>query len=147
MNERLLQYIWQFQYFNSKELRLPTGESLQIIHPGLYNTHQGPDFLQATIKIADTRWVGNVELHVLTSDWFRHSHQHDKNYQNVILHVVWKNDQESVESTIPVLSLEDKVPKMLLSQYDDWMKNRHFFPCSCRILLAKGKKVRKVIWK
>ena len=141
MNERLLQYIWQFQYFNNRELQLSTGESLQIIHPGQWNIHQGPDFQQATIKIGETKWVGNIELHVLSSDWFRHAHQHDKNYNSVILHVVWCHDQQEVKSNIPILSLQDKVPKMLLSQYEEWMLNPFFIPCGKNI-----SSVNSIIW-
>lgn len=135
MTERLLQYIWQFQYFNKKELQLSSGESLQIIHPGQWNVHQGPDFLQATIEIDKTKWIGNIELHVQTSDWFRHAHQHDKNYNSVILHVVWDHDTDSEKSYIPLLSLQDKVPKMLLSQYEDWMLKPFLFPAN--IILQK----------
>ncbi|MGZ5134576.1 MAG: DUF2851 family protein [Flavitalea sp.] len=141
MNERLLQYIWQFQYFNNKELQLCTGESLQIIHPGQWNIHQGPDFQQATIKIGETRWVGNIELHVQTSDWFRHAHQHDKNYNSVILHVVWNHDQEESISSIPILALHDKVPKMLLYQYEAWMMQPFFIPCGENIST-----VNSIIW-
>lgn len=133
MTERLLQYIWQFQYFNSKELQLSTGESLQVIHPGQWNFHQGPDFLQAIIKIDTTKWIGNIELHIQTSDWFRHAHQLDKNYKNVILHVVWNHDMETAKTSTPVLSLQDKIPKMLLSQYEDWMRNAFFIPCGNQI--------------
>lgn len=141
MTERLLQFIWQFQYFNKSELQLATGESLQILHHGQYNTHQGPDFLQGAIKIGDTRWVGNIELHVLSSDWFRHSHQNDKNYNNVILHVVWIDDLEREKSLLPLLSLQDKVPKMLLSQYQDWMRNSFFIPCGQQLT-----SVNTIIW-
>ncbi|MBC7828116.1 MAG: DUF2851 family protein [Chitinophagaceae bacterium] len=141
MTERLLQYIWQFQYFNKKELQLSTREPLQIIHPGQWNIHQGPDFLQSTIKIGDTKWIGNIELHVQTSDWFRHEHQHDKNYNSVILHVVWNQDTDPEKSTIPILSLEDKVPKMLLRQYEDWMMKPFFIPCEQQIGI-----VNSLIW-
>ena len=141
MTERLLQYIWQFQYFNKKELQLSSGESLQILHPGQWNLHQGPDFLQAAIKIEETRWIGNIELHVRTSDWFLHAHQHDKNYRNVILHVVWVDDLEAGRSNIPILSLQDKVPKMLLNQYEDWMKNSFFIPCGHNIAT-----INSIIW-
>ena len=88
--ERLLQFIWQFQYFNQGGLKTTSGEELQIIYPGTYNTNQGPDFTGAKIKIGNTMWAGNVELHVRASDWNRHNHQLDKNYNNVILHVVWE---------------------------------------------------------
>jgi len=141
MTERLLQYIWQFQYFNKKELQLSNGETLLIIDPGQWNVHQGPDFLQATIKIGETRWIGNVELHVQASDWFRHSHQHDKNYNSVILHVVWYDDADSKKLNIPLLALQDKVPKMLLSQYENWMLNSFFIPCGEQIA-----SVNSIIW-
>ncbi|MBS1655295.1 MAG: DUF2851 family protein, partial [Bacteroidetes bacterium] len=92
MTERLLQFIWQFQYFNKNELITTTGDSIQIITAGQLNTNQGPDFLQARVNINQTSWAGNIELHVKTSDWNAHQHESDKNYKNVILHVVWEND-------------------------------------------------------
>ena len=92
MTERLLQYIWQFQYFNHNDLVTDEGESLQIIHPGSLNTNQGPDFTDAKIKIENTVWAGSIEIHINTSDWKNHKHSDDKNYKNVILHVVWQHD-------------------------------------------------------
>ena len=79
MTERLLQFIWQLRYFNKNGLVTTKGESLEIIFPGNYNTNQGPDFSEARIKIANTTWAGNVELHIKTSDWEKHRHQDDKN--------------------------------------------------------------------
>ncbi len=92
MNERLLQYIWQFQYFNKSELITVEGELLQVIHAGNLNTNQGPDFSAAKIKIGNTIWAGNIELHIHSSDWKKHQHDDDKNYKNVILHIVWQHD-------------------------------------------------------
>jgi hypothetical protein len=57
MQEDLLQYIWQFQYFNSTRLLTSSGEIIQIIHPGIRNSNQGPDFTGAKIKIGKTTWV------------------------------------------------------------------------------------------
>ncbi len=74
MKEKLLQYLWQFQYFNHSELTTINGEPLQIIHPGTINTNQGPDFLDAKIKINNTIWAGNIELHIKSSDWNLHKH-------------------------------------------------------------------------
>ena len=95
MTERLLQFIWQFQYYNKMELQLANGEPLQIIHPGTYNSNQGPDFSQARIKIGYTVFAGTIELHVRSTDWQKHNHDTDKNYNNVILHVVWFNEAET----------------------------------------------------
>ena len=64
MNERLLQFIWQFQYFNHTCLTTVDDKNLQIIHPGNLNLNAGPDFSEAKIKIDGTTWIGNIELHI-----------------------------------------------------------------------------------
>jgi hypothetical protein len=130
MTERLLQYIWQFQYYNKNELTTSAGDELVIIHQGMYNTNQGPDFVEGRIKVAGSLLVGNIELHVDASDWYRHQHDHDKNYNNVILHVVWNDDETMSRHHIPTLILCDRVAKVLLAQYDSWMKGEHFIPCA-----------------
>lgn len=94
MNERLLQYIWQFQYFNKSELTTTHGEPVQVLYAGTYNTNQGPDFSNAKIKISNTVWAGQIEVHIHASDWHKHNHDASKDYKNVILHVVWDNDTE-----------------------------------------------------
>jgi hypothetical protein len=102
-------YLHQFWLENSKGLsglKSTNGKSISIIEPGTYNRDQGPDFLMAKILIDGQIWVGSIELHHKTSDWFRHKHQMDRNYKNVILHVVWKNDLESFDSSL-VMSLEE----------------------------------------
>ena len=94
MTERLLQYIWQFQYYNASNLITVDGDIVQINYQGIFNTNQGPDFLEGKIKVNDTTWAGNIELHIKSSDWNLHKHSDDKNYNNIILHVVWENDIE-----------------------------------------------------
>lgn len=132
MTERLLQYIWQMQFFNKNALCTSAGESLTIQYPGWFNTNQGPDFLQAKIKIGSTSWVGNIELHIHTSDWKNHHHEEDANYSNVMLHVVWehdlKNDDESSRN-IPLLILQDRVSKFLLTRYEELMYNHTIIAC------------------
>lgn len=141
MTERLLQFLWQFQYFNKGQLTTQHGENLQIIFPGQYNTNQGPDFLEAKVRIANTTWAGNIELHFRTSDWEKHNHHRDDNYNNVILHVVWENDTASPNS-IPILELKERVSKILLQKYDELMKTISFIPCENSIRLATH-----LIWK
>ncbi len=132
MTERLLQYIWQFQYFNSKVLLTQEGEPLQVIHPGTLNTNQGPDFTGAKIKIENTIWAGSIELHIHASDWNRHKHSRDKNYKNVVLHVVWQPDA-CLNLPFSTLVLQDKVPKILLHKYAELMNTHHFIPCEKNI--------------
>ena len=128
MTERLLQYIWQFQYFNNSSLQTTDTQPVQVINSGIYNTNQGPDFLNAKIKIDDTIWAGSVELHIHTSDWQEHNHSKDKNYSNVILHVVW-NDDVDLKLSFPTLELKNIVPKLLLKKYEELMQDTQFIPC------------------
>ncbi len=122
MNEKLLQFIWQFQYFNRDTLLLESGEQLSIIKPGVHNTHQGPDFADGYIKIDNIKLAGNIEIHNLSSHWLQHKHSSDKQYNNVILHVVWKNDADIKDihgHSIPVLVLENRVSKLMLDRYSN----------------------------
>src|ERR1700733_763771 len=136
MTERLLQFIWQFQYFNRNDLQLETGTAVQIIFAGRFNTNQGPDFLEARIKLGKTTWVGNVELHLLSSDWKKHAHDGDKNYKTVILHVVWENDLPVSEKNIPLIVVQQRISKMLLGKYQDWMDSQSFVPCEKNLPLS-----------
>ena len=136
MTEKLLQYIWQFRYFNQDNLKSNTGELLRVIHPGIPNSNQGPDFLEARIQMGETLLVGHIELHLKTTDWLRHSHQSDPNYRQVVLHVVWEDDAAEAVNDIPVLELQQLVPKLLLHQYDHWMNSLSFIPCEQQVSLV-----------
>lgn len=136
MKEDLLQYIWQFQYFNTKELQTTSGEKIQIQFQGSHNSNQGPDFTGAKIKIGETLWAGNVELHVNSSDWNLHRHSTDGNFNNIILHVVWNHDTEITSSNnnkLPALELQDRTPKLLLDKYRELMKAAVFIPCENQV--------------
>jgi hypothetical protein len=132
MNEKLLQFIWQFQYFNRQQLCTSQGESIQVEKPGMHNQHQGPDFSEAVIRIGQTKWVGNVELHLLASDWYKHKHESDKNYSNIILHVVWEEDAPVYDARgniFPTLVLGQRIPKILLERYAQMMETMVMIPC------------------
>ena len=144
MTEKLLHYIWQYKYYNSAVLQTADGQLLQIIFPGNYNTNQGPDFLDARINVSGTIWIGSIELHVHSSEWMLHRHSFDKNYQNVILHVVWKNDVE-LSLPFPVLELQNIVPKLLLKKFTIMMGSQHFIPCGKQV--SEVKLVTLLKWK
>lgn len=137
MNEKLLQFIWQFQYFNKVDLLTNKNENLQVLHSGFHNTDQGPDFSDARVLIDHTTWAGAVELHIKSSDWQKHNHQLDERYKNVILHVVWEDDLKGPGS-IPIFELKNRVSKLLLHKYDDLMNNSSFIPCEKSINKVKN---------
>ncbi len=124
MREDFIHYLWRHQRFAANDLSTTTGESVSVIHPGQQNQNDGPDFLGAQIRLGPILWAGAVEIHVKSSDWYAHRHQHDKNYQSVILHVVWEDDLEVVHpngSLLATLELSPRVPQRLVQSY------RHFF--------------------
>ena len=132
MREDLLQYIWKFQYFNSNELQTINGDVIQVIHAGTHNLNQGPDFLEAKIKINNTIWAGNIELHINSSHWNLHNHSSDSNFNNIILHVVWNHDIEIKDvngNNLPTIELQNRVSKLLLEKYRKLMEETHFISC------------------
>jgi len=136
MKEDLLQYIWQFQYFNNSELYTSSGEAIRIISTGTHNTNQGTDFVNAKIKIGKTIWAGNVEVHINSSDWDMHHHSGDPNYDNVILHVVWNENaivKDRVGNSLHTLELKSRVPKLLLERYKMLMESSQFIPCESQL--------------
>lgn len=136
MNEDFLHYIWKFQRFNKKNLKLTSGESIEIIQPGILNTDSGPDFFNGQIKLNSTKWAGNVEIHKHSSDWLKHKHQDDLAYDKVILHVVWIDDtpiKRLSGEVIPCIELKGLVSKVLLEQYDQLQKEFTLIPCESSI--------------
>lgn len=136
MKEDFLHYVWQFSQFNRVELLTTSGEKIEIVKSGLHNKNAGPDFLEAQIVINNVKWVGNVEVHVKSSDWYVHQHEKDKNYDAVILHVVYEDDVTVFTKNnipLPTLELKDKIPIELLKNYDRLLTNRNWIPCANHI--------------
>ncbi len=131
MKEELLWYLWKFKLFNNN-LHLKSGEKLTILKPGIQNHDSGPDFFNALIKIDETTWAGNVEMHVKSSDWYLHGHDKDKAYNNVILHVVFKHDKDVLGKNgepLPVLEAENNFDIKILNRYEDYIKGLRKIPC------------------
>lgn len=111
-----LQFVWAKCLFDQQELYTTCGQKVEILDSGSWNTNSGPDFLFAKILIDGILHVGQVELHLKSSDWIRHGHQQDDQYKNVILHVVLVDDINPSGlglDHIPCLVL---LPFMLLSE-------------------------------
>lgn len=128
MNEKLLQFIWDNGFFETTGLCTVEGEALQILFAGTWNKDQGPDFLGGHVAINGVEWIGNIEMHVLSTDWELHGHGQDPNYDNVVLHVVWKHNRK-IRSDIPVLELQHRVPSHMLDRYKAWMESASPIPC------------------
>jgi hypothetical protein len=127
VSEEFLQYVWKYGLFSNDNLKSTDGESIEIVDPGKWNDDSGPDFFNAAIKIDDTLWAGNVEIHIHASDWLKHNHQNDAAYHNVILHVVL------IADTHIELSNGEPLPTLILKINEKSYSNY-------RILLSEKKK-------
>ncbi|RYG05364.1 MAG: DUF2851 family protein, partial [Chitinophagaceae bacterium] len=134
--EEFLHFIWQFRLYDSKRLVTQTGGLIEVIRSGTLNKNAGPDFLHAKLIIDKTIWIGNIEVHIHSSDWLLHQHQHDEAYDNVILHVVYVNDEPIYRTdgtSIPVLVLKDCYPDKFLLRYEQLVQSANHFPCEQQI--------------
>lgn len=77
-----------------KRIRLASGKLCRVISHGEPDQRDGPDFYGSRLFFDGHEWSGHVEIHNRSSDWYRHGHQHDAAYNNVILHVVKKHDKD-----------------------------------------------------
>lgn len=106
--EELLYYIWQYKLFMPSSMETTNHFSVEVIDTGIRNRNAGPDFFNAKVRIGDTLWVGNVEMHDKASDWMKHKHNKDRSYDSVILHVVNEADLEVFRTT------GEPIPQLIL---------------------------------
>ncbi len=135
-NEDFLHFVWQFRMYNSQALFTTEKESLRVLNCGFSNKNAGPDFTNAKLIIDGTTWVGNVEIHLKSSDWRKHKHQIDQAYDNVILHVVYEDDERICRadgSLIPTFTLNQLISQQLFERYEGLMNATNTFPCEAQI--------------
>lgn len=130
MNEEFLSFIWKYGLYEYGNF-YSEGEKIEIIHPGDHNRDSGPDFFNAKIKIGDTIWVGNAEIHVKASDWNRHNHDQNSAFDNVILHITYNNDiQIYTSKALKVPAIELRFNQHYLENYNFLMTDQQWIPCS-----------------
>ena len=128
--EKLLQYVWRHKLFPLHALNTTEGNNLEIIDVGLQNFDAGPDFFNAKVKINDTTWVGNVEIHMKSSEWYVHGHDKDSAYNNVILHVAQDVNTDVVtESGRNIPQLELHIPDNIYDNYRHLLVEDKYPPC------------------
>ena len=93
MPEIVLHYIWEHCLWAGYEQQTTDGRKVEILSVGEHNRDAGPDYSHARVRIDGKEWVGNIEIHVCSSDWTKHRHHLDSAYNNVILHVVRTADK------------------------------------------------------
>ena len=128
--EQLLHYVWKHKIFPLKELKTTTGQQVEVIDTGLANTDAGPDFFNAKLKLDGVLWIGNIEIHERSSDWFKHGHHADTGYNSVILHIASEIDTEISRSNgerIPQIQLI--CPEAVRTNYKELLETDSYPPC------------------
>ena len=85
-------------------------------------------FLNAQIYLGAQLWVGNIEIHIKSSDWYIHQHELDANYDAVILHVVWEHDVDVFmknQKLLPTLELKTVIEPRILNIYEKLMNREN----------------------
>ncbi|MDR2971392.1 MAG: DUF2851 family protein [Bacteroidales bacterium] len=140
ISEKLLHYIWKNQWFRKEKLETVHKQSVSIINQGFLHQDAGPDFKQAIVKIDDVTWAGNIEIHIRSSDWYRHEHQNDIKYNSVVLHVVYEHDREVFVSNgnlLPTLELQNLLSSQLLLRYNQLIHAQYPLPCEVYIKMIE----------
>ena len=133
MKEEFLQFIWEHQLFMDKNIQTIDGKPIKILSVGRPNYDSGPDFFNARIRIGDTTWAGNVEIHQKSSHWFQHKHNTDQAYNNVILHVVELFDEPVVVKGEELNTLVINYSKELLDNFEQLLKSKKWIACEDRL--------------
>lgn len=132
MTENLLQLIWKFKLFNSFKFKDYKGNEIEILDFGEWNHNAGADFLMAKIRYEGIILVGNIEIHVKSSDYIQHQHLKNKAYDNIILHAVYEYDKEIEileKKNVPTLILKPYIDEDIISKNALLSMSGKFIPC------------------
>ncbi|MDK2975879.1 MAG: hypothetical protein PWP06_354 [Candidatus Marinimicrobia bacterium] len=111
--EQRLQKLWVTSLWKQK-LETLDGDLIQVVSPGTWNRHEGPDFRDALLFIGDKIREGDIEIHYQNGDWYHHGHHRDPAYDRVVLHVIFSRIDHS---RIVVNSRKKQIP-VCLANYE-----------------------------
>lgn len=98
MPEILLHYIWENHLWAGFPQQTTDGRPVEILSTGRHNLDAGPDFTNVHLRVGEQEWFGNVEIHIFSSDWYKHLHHKDRAYDSIVLHVVCHADRQIYNS-------------------------------------------------
>lgn len=91
MEEKALYSYWEHHLAGGPLLKTRDGRDVRVRSSGTRNPVSGPDYEHAVVEIDGETWSGPVELHVKERDWYRHGHEEDEMYDQVLLHVCFQS--------------------------------------------------------
>jgi hypothetical protein len=133
LTEDYVQFAWSFGLYKIQNYYDLDGP-VEILDPGEHNNSSGPDFFNARIKMGQTIWAGNIEIHLKASDWYRHEHHKDLAYDSVILHVVLENDKPVFRMNSEIVpAIEISLHEKQLHDYKELVLSNTDLPCGNKI--------------
>ncbi|OHB76532.1 MAG: hypothetical protein A2Z34_01400 [Planctomycetes bacterium RBG_16_59_8] len=120
LREVHLHFLWRNLLFRRDRLIAESGAVVAVEHPGMANREGGPDFRNARLRFAGSPLpvVGDVEIHLFSSGWESHRHAEDPAYANVVLHVAFRRDDESLSRRMSGFIGGDRaIPQLILEPY------------------------------
>ena len=125
MDEAFVQKLWHEQRFFDTNMASIDGRTIRVLKPGVWNHNEGPDFMHAEIEIDGKLHVGDVEIHLQSSEWYAHRHHLNSRYNRVILHAVYFDNEINLRARlqnnkrVPTLELLKWVAVDTGDLYDD----------------------------
>jgi len=117
---------------------------IKVIYPGEYSPKIGPDFQHALIKFGSKKIYGDIEIDQNSKDWHRHGHDRNINFDNVILYVVNKTSNITINtySGKAITVIKQPCSKNLFNRSEATLLK----PCNSNIFLKK-KVSDNLVWK
>lgn len=100
VDEAFVQKLWNEQRFFDTNMAAIDRRAIRVLKPGIWNHNEGPDFMHAEIEIDGKLQIGDVEIHVRSSEWYAHKHHLNSRYNRVILHAVFFNDDFNLRTRL-----------------------------------------------
>jgi hypothetical protein len=141
LSEADLVRLWEGQRFPAGALVSREGLALRVAYRGRLAGGPGPDFRDAVIAAGGQERRGDVELHVAASAFRQHGHHRDPAYDNLVLHVVFWDDEGgetrlACGRSVPTLALAPWVARRA-DELRRWLARPARWQEPCRTALAR----------
>lgn len=105
--------LWRQVTMGGTSLATVDEQMVEVVYPGRSSDEPGADFKDAVLSIGGRLTMGDIEVHVRSSDWCTHRHHRNKTYNGIVLHVVMWHDAKKVTrlekgDSVPVISLNNQ---------------------------------------
>lgn len=112
LNENFISRIWENPLYYDA-LKTTDNRKIEVIDYGVRNKDSGADFKNATVKIGDSVFKGDIEIHRTVRDWLQHNHHTNESYKQVVLNVAMWDDESKVSIDVPTVILSEHLTRSI----------------------------------